>query len=63
MTKILVVDDEKITLKNLEHVLKKENYDVVATESGLEALKLIEEQPFDIVLTDIKMERLMDLKY
>ena len=58
MTKILVVDDEKITLKNLEHVLKKENYDVVATESGLEALKLIEEQPFDIVLTDIKMEKI-----
>ncbi|HOA83316.1 MAG TPA: sigma-54 dependent transcriptional regulator [Thermodesulfovibrio thiophilus] len=58
MTKILVVDDEKITLKNLEHVLKKENYDVVATDSGLEALKLIEEQPFDIVLTDIKMEKI-----
>ncbi|WP_353685084.1 sigma-54 dependent transcriptional regulator [Thermodesulfovibrio sp. 3907-1M] len=57
MTKILVVDDEKITLKNLEHVLKKEGYDVTATQSGVEALKLIEKQPFDIVLTDIKMEK------
>jgi DNA-binding NtrC family response regulator len=57
MTKILVVDDEKITLKNLEHILKKEGYDVTATDSGIQALKLIEEQQFDIVLTDIKMEK------
>ncbi|MGB9711302.1 MAG: sigma-54-dependent transcriptional regulator [Thermodesulfovibrio sp.] len=57
MTKILVVDDEKITLKNLEHVLKKEGYEVTATQSGVEALKLIEKQPFDIILTDIKMEK------
>ncbi|GAB5046544.1 sigma-54-dependent transcriptional regulator [Thermodesulfovibrio sp. TK110] len=57
MTKILVVDDENITLKNLEHVMKKEGYDVTATQNGVEALKLIEKQPFDIVLTDIKMEK------
>ncbi|PMP72150.1 MAG: Fis family transcriptional regulator [Thermodesulfovibrio aggregans] len=57
MTKILVVDDEKITLKNLEHILKKEGYEVTATQSGVEALKLIEKQPFDIILTDIKMEK------
>lgn len=56
MIKILVIDDEKITLKNLEHVLKKEGYDVTVTDSGVEALKLIEKQEFDIVLTDIKME-------
>lgn len=57
MIKILVIDDEKITLKNLEHVLKKEGYDVTATDSGVEALNFIEKQEFDIVLTDIKMEK------
>jgi len=57
MRKILVIDDEKITLKNLEHILKKEGYDVTVTDSGIQALKLIEEQQFDIVLTDIKMEK------
>ncbi len=57
MIKVLVIDDEKITLKNLEHVLKKEGYDVTGTDSGVEALKLIEKQEFDIVLTDIKMEK------
>ena len=36
--KILIVDDEKIALKNLEHIIKKEGYDVVGTQSGQNAL-------------------------
>ncbi len=54
---LLIVDDEKIALKNLEHVMKKEGYGVVATQSGQNALKLLEEQPFDVVLTDLRMEK------
>ena len=56
-TKIMIVDDEKIALKNLEHVMKKEGYEVVGTQSGQNALKLLEEQNFDVVLTDLKMEK------
>ncbi|MFZ3089211.1 MAG: sigma-54 dependent transcriptional regulator [Nitrospirota bacterium] len=56
-TKILIVDDEKIALKNLEHVMKKEGYDVIGTQSGQNALKLLEEQQFDAVLTDLRMEK------
>ncbi len=55
--KILIVDDERVALKNLEHVIKKEGYEVVGTESGPNALKLIEEQRFDVVLTDLRMEK------
>jgi DNA-binding NtrC family response regulator len=55
--KILIVDDEKVALKNLEHVMKKEGYEVTGTESGPTALRLIEEQQFDVVLTDLKMEK------
>jgi DNA-binding NtrC family response regulator len=55
--KLLIVDDEKIALKNLEHIMKKEGYEVVGTQSGPNALKLLEEQPFDVVLTDLKMEK------
>jgi DNA-binding NtrC family response regulator len=55
--RILIVDDEKIALKNLEHVMKKEGHAVVATQSGQNALKLLEEQQFDVVLTDLKMEK------
>ena len=55
--KLLIVDDEKIALKNLEHVLKKEGYEVAATQSGANALALLEKQPFDVVLTDLRMEK------
>ena len=56
--KILVVDDERIAVKNLEHILKKEGYTVTGTESGSNALKLLEEQQFDVVLTDLRMEKI-----
>ncbi|MBI3592600.1 MAG: sigma-54-dependent Fis family transcriptional regulator, partial [Nitrospirae bacterium] len=55
--KILIVDDEKIALKNLEHVMKKEGYEVTGTQSGQNALKLLDEQQFDLVLTDLRMEK------
>ena len=56
--KILVVDDERIAVKNLEHVLKREGYSVTGTESALHAFKLLEEQQFDVVLTDLRMEKI-----
>jgi len=55
--RLLIVDDERIALKNLEHVMKKEGYEVVGTQSGQNALRLVEEQAFDVVLTDLKMEK------
>jgi DNA-binding NtrC family response regulator len=55
--KILIIDDEKIALNNLEHTMKKEGYEVIGTQSGANALKLLEEQRFDLVLTDLKMDK------
>jgi len=55
--RILVIDDEKIALKNLDHVLKKEGYKVKTTSSGQNALRLLSREDFDVVLTDLKMER------
>jgi len=55
--KVLIVDDEKVAMKNLEHVMKKEGYAVTATQSGGNALALLEKQPFDVVLTDLRMEK------
>jgi len=54
---ILVVDDEKITRMNLEHVLTKEGYEVATASDGLEALGYLEKQAFDVVITDLKMEK------
>ncbi|MDP2794742.1 MAG: sigma-54 dependent transcriptional regulator [Sulfurisoma sp.] len=60
MTKgrLLIVDDEKVAIKNLEHVMKKEGYEVVATQSGGNALAHLEKQAFDVVLTDLRMEKI-----
>lgn len=55
--RMLIVDDEQIALRNLEHVMKKEGYDVSGTQRGPNALKLLEENWYDIVLTDLKMEK------
>ncbi len=54
--KILVVDDEKITRMNLEHVLTKEGYAVSTAANGLEAVKFLEHHAVDVVITDLKME-------
>jgi ATP-dependent Lon protease len=53
--RILVVDDEKIALRNMEHALKKEDYMVVAANSGAEAVQRLDESEFDVVITDLIM--------
>ncbi|CAA7611714.1 sigma-54 dependent transcriptional regulator [Magnetospirillum sp. UT-4] len=55
--RLLVVDDEKVALKNLEHVLKKAGYQVSGASSGQAALALIGRESFDVVLTDLRMEK------
>jgi len=37
--RLLIVDDERIALENLEHVMKKEGYETMATQSGPQALR------------------------
>ena len=54
--KILIVDDEQIALENLEIIMEKENYDVKTSSSGKEALKMLQKQEFDVVLTDLRMD-------
>jgi DNA-binding NtrC family response regulator len=54
---LLVVDDEQIALKNLTHILNGEGYEVTALQNGGKALELLKEKEFDLVLTDLKMEK------
>ncbi len=55
--RLLIVDDEEIALKNLQHVMTREGYAVTATKSGARAMALLEAQEFDVVLTDLRMEK------
>ena len=56
-SKLLIVDDEAVALRNLERVMGKVGYDVTAVQSGEEALALLETQAFDVLLTDLRMEK------
>ncbi|NCI51269.1 response regulator transcription factor [Sediminibacterium roseum] len=53
--KILVAEDEAMLLKTIELKLRKEGYEVIATNDGREALKKIVEVQPDMVITDIMM--------
>ena len=53
--RILVVDDEKIKRVTLTDDLAGQGYDVVAAADGAEALRLLDEERFDVVVTDLKM--------
>ncbi|MCL6555458.1 MAG: sigma-54 dependent transcriptional regulator [Burkholderiales bacterium] len=53
---LLIVDDEEIALRNLQHVMEKEGYRVTACQSGAEAMDCLERMRFDVVLTDLRME-------
>jgi len=54
---ILVVDDEKMTRTNLAHVLSKEGYEVDTAPGGEQALAYLEENAVDLVITDLKMDK------
>jgi len=55
---ILLVDDEKDICKALNFLLTKEGYAVKETYNGEQAIALIKQENFDIVMTDIKMEKM-----
>jgi len=53
--KVLIAEDEEITLKHLVNALKKEAYLVVGVSNGTDALHKIESEHFDLLIADIKM--------
>jgi DNA-binding NtrC family response regulator len=56
--KILIAEDEEITLKHLVYALEKEGYYVTGKGNGMDALKCFESESFDILLADIKMPKM-----
>ncbi len=56
-TRILIVDDEVTLLRLMKLGMRSmaSEWDLHFAESGQEALKLISQQPFDVVITDMRM--------
>jgi DNA-binding NtrC family response regulator len=53
--RILVVDDEMIVCESCKRILEEEGYEVETALSGKEAFEKMKANPFDIVITDLKM--------
>jgi DNA-binding NtrC family response regulator len=58
--KILVVDDDPSTRLLLKKWLEKEDFDVETAVNGTEAVRLISEHYYDVVLTDLMMPGSVD---
>ena len=59
MTKtILVVEDEPASLNVLRYFLSHEGYEITGATDGVEALALLGQSRFDLVISDVKMPRL-----
>lgn len=56
--RILVVDDEKEIAELIEIHLMSQDYDVTKAKNGLEAIELINNNKFDLVLLDVMMPKM-----
>jgi len=54
-TTVLVVDDEESVATTIKAILKMDGHDVTAVTSGTEALRLLNERQYDVVLTDLRL--------
>jgi two-component system, NtrC family, response regulator PilR len=54
-TRILVVDDERSMRELLGIVLRREGYEVMIAENGRGAVAVLEREPVDLIISDIKM--------
>lgn len=62
MAKILIVDDDPSIQSILGKILKMKGHEGVAAESGMHALELIVQSPFDLVITDLRMPQMNGLE-
>jgi len=58
MSKILIIDDEKVIRSTLKEILEYEKYEIFEAQDGQEGFEMILKQDFDLVLCDIKMPKM-----
>jgi DNA-binding NtrC family response regulator len=59
---ILVVEDDKVARDNLVHILARDAYRIDTANGGIEALKQLKKENYDLVLTDLRMEKVDGLE-
>jgi DNA-binding NtrC family response regulator len=56
-SRVLIVDDEATAVENLAHVCRKEGYEVTTRTTGQGALEALQKNRYEIVLSDLRMEK------
>ena len=57
MARILIIDDHDSMREGMAVVLKKSGFEVAAVRSGLEGVAAYQKSIFDVVITDLKMDK------
>ena len=60
--RLLIVDDEPRILSALRRSLRREGFEIVTADSTAEALRSLEAEPFDLILSDHKMPGMTGLQ-
>jgi Response regulators consisting of a CheY-like receiver domain and a winged-helix DNA-binding domain len=61
--KVLICEDDLMTLKALEHKLKNEGYETITVHDGKQAIDLLKSQKdIDLLLTDLHMPQISGLE-
>lgn len=63
MSRILVVDDEKVIRSTLKEILEYEGHKVDEAEDGQKALDMVKENSYDAILCDIKMPKVDGMEF
>jgi DNA-binding NtrC family response regulator len=61
--KILVLDDEPIVCKRLQPALEKLGFEVDTFTQSVEAMHQIQQQAYDIIITDLKMKEIDGMRF
>ena len=61
--KVLIIDDEKQKRLTLRDDLQEANYDVISVDSLLKGLQLLQNEVFDVVLTDLRMPGMSGIEF
>jgi DNA-binding NtrC family response regulator len=60
--KILIVEDDEVTRKNLSRLLNRDGHKTITASTGSEAINLLGRHSFDLVITDLVLEDLNGLE-
>jgi CheY-like chemotaxis protein len=52
---ILLIDDEELIIRSLIKLLEKKGYQVLVAKNGQDAIAMVEEEQFDLIVADIRM--------